>query len=146
MGCLLHLHDTQNRPHAAAPPPAPLAPARSHRLVTIPPVGWVNAAHTHGVPILGTLISEWDAGAAACRQLFGTLSSAEAAADQLAAIAAHHGFDGWLINIENAVDPAHIPNLLHFLRRGLQLPRRVGWMHRAKHRPLPTCDRLLCKL
>lgn len=142
MECLPHLHGTQNRPHAAAPPVAPL-PAHSHRLVTIPPVGWVNAAHTHGVPILGTLISEWDAGAAACRQLFGTMSSAEAAADQLAAIAAHHGFDGWLINIENAMDPAHIPNLLHFLRCGLWL---ACGMHHAKHGPLPTCDELLCKL
>lgn len=89
---------------------------RSHRLVTIPPVGWVNAAHTHGVPILGTLITEWEAGAAACRQLFGTAAVAEAAASQLAAIAAHRGFDGWLINIENGMESSDIPNLLHFLR------------------------------
>lgn len=89
---------------------------RSHRLVTIPPVGWVNVAHTHGVPVLGTLITEWEAGAVACRQLFGTAAAAEAVAAQLAAIAAHHGFDGWLINIENGVDTEHIPHLLHFLR------------------------------
>ena len=84
--------------------------------MTIPPVGWVNAAHTHGLPILGTLITEWEAGAAACRQLFGTAAAAEAAAAQLAAIAAHRGFDGWLINIENGMEPSDIPNLLHFLR------------------------------
>jgi len=88
----------------------------SHRLVTIPPPGWVNAAHTHGVPVLGTLITEWDAGAAACARLFGSVGAAEAAAEALASIAAWHGFEGWLVNIENAVDPAHIPNLLHFLR------------------------------
>ena len=32
----------------------------SHRLVTIPPPGWVNAAHTHGVPVLGTLFGSED--------------------------------------------------------------------------------------
>lgn len=57
-----------------------------------------------------------EAGAAQCRELFGSRQAAEAAADRLAAIAAHIGFEGWLINIENAVDPQHIPHLLHFLR------------------------------
>ena len=56
---------------------------------------WVNAAHTHGVPVLGTLITEWDAGAAACHALFGTREAAKAAAAALAAIAAHRGFEGW---------------------------------------------------
>jgi mannosyl-glycoprotein endo-beta-N-acetylglucosaminidase len=88
----------------------------SHRLVTIPPPGWVNAAHTHGVPVLGTLITEWEAGAAACRTLFGSAAAAEAAAAQLAAIAAHHGFEGWLVNVENDVEQGHVPHLLHFLR------------------------------
>ena len=88
----------------------------SHRLVTIPPPGWANAAHTHGVRVLSTLITEWEAGAAHCRRLFGTPASAEAAAQQLAAIASHHGFEGWIINIENEVEPGHIPHLLHFLR------------------------------
>ena len=34
----------------------------SHHFVTIPPPGWVAAARTHGVQILGTIITEWDAG------------------------------------------------------------------------------------
>lgn len=86
------------------------------RQVTIPPPGWINAAHTHGVRVLGTLITEWEAGAAACAQLFGSADAAAATAHALARIAACYGFEGWLVNIENEVQPGHIPNLLHFLR------------------------------
>ncbi len=32
----------------------------SHGFVTLPPSGWVAAAHTNGVPILGTVIMEWE--------------------------------------------------------------------------------------
>lgn len=101
--------------HQAATNTLP-APARRRRLVTIPPPGWINAAHTHGVAVLGTLITEWDAGAAACALLFGSPAAAEEAAAQLAAIAGHFGFEGWLVNIENEVAQEAIPHLLHFLR------------------------------
>lgn len=37
------------------------------------------------------------AGVAACRALFGTAAAAEATAERLAAIAAYHGFEGWLV-------------------------------------------------
>ena len=70
----------------------------SHHLVTLPPTGWVKAAHLHGTKVsmyrsadnpsivasmacavsqgmqcrqvLGTFITEWDAGKAVCSQLF----------------------------------------------------------------------------
>ncbi|KAL4447747.1 hypothetical protein ABPG75_004966 [Micractinium tetrahymenae] len=101
----------------------------SHRLVTIPPPGWINAAHVHGVRVLGTLITEWQAGAAACAQLFGGAEAAEAAAEALARIAACYGFEGWLVNIENEVAPGRIPNMLHFLRVLTERMREVapGW-------------------
>jgi mannosyl-glycoprotein endo-beta-N-acetylglucosaminidase len=38
----------------------------SHKLVTIPPPGWTHAAHLHGVPVLGTFITEWEEGAEVC--------------------------------------------------------------------------------
>lgn len=66
--------------------------------------------------MLGTVITEWDEGAALCEQLFGTPEASEKAAGQLTSIAAHHGFDGWLLNIENKLSDAAIPNLLHFIR------------------------------
>ncbi|GAQ78794.1 mannosyl-glycoprotein endo-beta-N-acetylglucosaminidase [Klebsormidium nitens] len=88
----------------------------SHHLVTIPPAGWTDAAHRHDVKVLGTFITEWDAGAAICREILSTVESARHVADQLVAIAMHHKFDGWLLNIENKVDLGQIPTLVEFVR------------------------------
>jgi endo-beta-N-acetylglucosaminidase D len=87
----------------------------SHKLVTIPPPGWTHAGHVHGVPTLGTFITEWEEGAEACAAFLASDATAEHAARQLAAIAAFFNFDGWVINIENDVPPSLIPRLLHFL-------------------------------
>lgn len=65
---------------------------------------------------MGTFITEWDKGAALCEQLFATPEASETAAGQLSRVAAHHGFDGWLLNIENKLSDTAIPNLLHFIR------------------------------
>jgi mannosyl-glycoprotein endo-beta-N-acetylglucosaminidase len=66
--------------------------------------------------VLGTFITEWDAGAATCAAAFSTMAAAEAVAERLASIAAQYGFEGWLINIENGMRPEHIVRLRHFLR------------------------------
>jgi mannosyl-glycoprotein endo-beta-N-acetylglucosaminidase len=66
--------------------------------------------------VLGTFITEWDAGKAACGRLFASEAAAECCAHQLAAIASWHGFEGWLINIENELDQGTLPHLLSFLR------------------------------
>lgn len=88
----------------------------SHALVTIPPPGWINAAHRNGVPVLGTFITEWAAGSLLCELMLWTEQSAEAAAMQLANIALYYGFEGWLLNIENPVLRRLIPSLVHFIR------------------------------
>ncbi|GJP70253.1 hypothetical protein CLOP_g1216 [Closterium sp. NIES-67] len=88
----------------------------SHHLVTVPPVAWSNCCRTHGVQSLGTFITEWEQGAAVCRQLLASPATAALAAQQLAELAHWHGFHGWLVNIENKVEKASIPTLLHFLR------------------------------
>ena len=80
----------------------------SHHCVTIPPKSWIDIAHTNGVRILGTFITE---SREACDLLFER-DHAEVAASKLAAIAEAHGFDGWLINIEN--DVANISQLVRF--------------------------------
>ena len=66
--------------------------------------------------ILGTFITEWQAGSILCELLLWTEQSAETAAVQLANIALFYGFDGWLLNIENPILHRHVPNLVHFIR------------------------------
>uniref|UniRef100_A0A7N0THI6 mannosyl-glycoprotein endo-beta-N-acetylglucosaminidase n=1 Tax=Kalanchoe fedtschenkoi TaxID=63787 RepID=A0A7N0THI6_KALFE len=89
----------------------------SHSLVTLPPPGWVNTAHRHGVKVLGTFITEWDEGRAISNKLLATRESAHMYADRLAELAAALGFDGWLINMEVQLDKEQIPNLKEFVSR-----------------------------
>lgn len=63
----------------------------------------------------GTFITEWDAGSAVCEDLLASEATVEAAVRQLARIALHHGFEGWLINIENKVPPAKVSGDLLYL-------------------------------
>ncbi|XP_006869712.1 PREDICTED: cytosolic endo-beta-N-acetylglucosaminidase [Chrysochloris asiatica] len=89
----------------------------SHQLVTIPPVGWTNAAHRHGVCVLGTFITEWNEGGKLCEAfLAGDERSYRAVADQLVRIAQFFRFDGWLINIENSLSLAAVRNTPPFLQ------------------------------
>ncbi|CAN8002203.1 unnamed protein product [Ixodes hexagonus] len=74
----------------------------SHHLVTIPPPGWINAAHRHGVKVLGTFITEWDPGTKILEEIKSS-QAVQKVATQLANVAASCGFDGWLINIESAL-------------------------------------------
>ena len=82
----------------------------SHNFITIPPPCWTNAAHKHGVVVLGTFITEWHDGAARCAEIFKDQFSYKQVADQLVSIAMYYGFDGWLMNIENPVQV--VQNLL----------------------------------
>ncbi|NXR15418.1 ENASE acetylglucosaminidase, partial [Semnornis frantzii] len=89
----------------------------SHHTVTIPPVCWTNAAHKNGVPVLGTFITEWTDGEKLCEAfLAGGEEAYRAVSEQLARIAQHYRFDGWLINLENTLSAAAVRNLSHFLR------------------------------
>ncbi|KAI1232521.1 Cytosolic endo-beta-N-acetylglucosaminidase, partial [Lamprotornis superbus] len=89
----------------------------SHHTVTIPPVVWTNAAHRNSVPVLGTFITEWTDGEKLCEAfLAGGEEAFGAVAEQLARIAQHFRFDGWLINIENKLSAAAVGNLPLFLR------------------------------
>ncbi|XP_020237238.1 cytosolic endo-beta-N-acetylglucosaminidase 1 [Cajanus cajan] len=87
----------------------------SHTLVTLPPPSWTNAAHRHGVKVLGTFITEWDEGRAACDTLLSTKETAQMYAERLAELAAALGFDGWLINMEVNLDQDQIFNLKEFV-------------------------------
>ncbi|XP_065870861.1 cytosolic endo-beta-N-acetylglucosaminidase 1-like [Euphorbia lathyris] len=87
----------------------------AHYLVTLPPPSWTNAAHTHGVKMLGTFITEGTEGRKVCDEVFATKESAQLYAERLAELAANLGFDGWLMNMEVALDVEQIPNLKEFV-------------------------------
>ncbi|KAJ6579582.1 glycoside hydrolase family 85 protein [Mycena vulgaris] len=89
----------------------------SHHRVTVPPPGWVTAAHRQGVKMLGTLIFE-DNGEDDCLRLlvgrlpksktgparqpseFRSLPLSSHYARVLAELAHQRGFDGYLLNFE----------------------------------------------
>ncbi|GMI87311.1 Endo-beta-N-acetyglucosaminidase 85B [Hibiscus trionum] len=56
----------------------------SHYLVTLPPPCWTNAAHRHGVKVLGTFITEGSDGYAICQKMLSTKDSAHKYAERLA--------------------------------------------------------------
>jgi len=96
----------------------------SHRMVTIPPANWINAAHRHGVPVLGTLITEWEQGTVACEELLSSDTKMQRAAHQLATLAQVYNFEGWVINIENELRREVVERLLVF----------VEWLTIAMHK------------
>ncbi|KAL0478585.1 hypothetical protein AKO1_008157 [Acrasis kona] len=89
----------------------------SHYRVTIPPPGWIEAAHSNGVKVLGNFITEWEEGEL---ELIKLLDGPDASfdkdasdqplytkyADLLVELASHYKFDGWFINIESKLPNA----------------------------------------
>ncbi|KAK0415878.1 hypothetical protein QR680_012168 [Steinernema hermaphroditum] len=98
----------------------------SHHLVTIPPLGWTNAAHSHITQILGTFITEFDQGVGHCEQLLADKESVDRTVTKLVQAATAFGFDGWLVNVENRIEPVQLENLKYFLE---ELTRK---MHEVK--------------
>ncbi|KAK0490293.1 glycoside hydrolase family 85 protein [Armillaria novae-zelandiae] len=89
----------------------------SHHCVTIPPHGWITAAHRQGVKMLGTLIFEGGAEPDCLRLLVGKLPKSSTGpavhlsspssipvsphyARVLAELAEERGFDGYLLNFD----------------------------------------------
>ncbi|XP_074568960.1 cytosolic endo-beta-N-acetylglucosaminidase 1-like [Curcuma longa] len=87
----------------------------SHDLVTLPPPCWTNAAHTHGVKVLGTFLVEWDEGRVTCDTLLSSKESSQMYAERLTELASALGFDGWLVNIEVKLDKKQVDNLKEFV-------------------------------
>lgn len=111
----------------------------SHKCISLPPPGWIRAAHQHGVPILGTLIFEWDESKPKLKQLLdgpvprrtkGIRSSLSTYyADQLIQVALAHGIDGFLVNVETPLDltPSSNP-ILSQLERQHNARRLQKWV------------------
>lgn len=88
----------------------------SHHFVTIPPFGWINAAHKHGVKILGTLISENAEGKLLWDEILKTRENIIKFADALIKLAKFYKFDGWLLNVENEIDEVDVIKLTFFVQ------------------------------
>ncbi|KAH8412630.1 hypothetical protein KR009_003908, partial [Drosophila setifemur] len=85
----------------------------SHGYVTIPPCGWLNAAHRHGVPTLGTFIVE---APGLLDEVLATQASVDLTVKALTRLCLHFGFEGWLVNVEVKVPQKNMPNLYYFVR------------------------------
>jgi endo-beta-N-acetylglucosaminidase D len=74
----------------------------SHKLVCVPPPTWTNMLHRNGVKVLGTILVEPQTEGSE-RLLQHTTEEDRThfpMVEKLARITTHHGFDGWLVNIE----------------------------------------------
>lgn len=99
----------------------------SHQFVTIPPLGWINAAHSHGVQILGTIITEWKDGEKLWQELFEHEDKIDKMINKLVEICKHCKFDGYLVNIENVVPAEHLDKMKNFVRKlTLQMHEQVN--------------------
>ncbi|XP_059482677.1 cytosolic endo-beta-N-acetylglucosaminidase isoform X2 [Neocloeon triangulifer] len=88
----------------------------SHKFVTIAPPVWVNAAHLHGVLILGTIITECDTGKKILEEYLHSSQEVRVKfIQQLVQISKYSGMDGWLINIENKVNQEDVRTLHEFV-------------------------------
>jgi endo-beta-N-acetylglucosaminidase D len=99
----------------------------SHKLVCVPPPTWTNTLHRNGVKSLGTILVEPQTRETErLLQRTGTNDNMVfGLAEQLANIAKHYGFDGFLVNIEKpfAKDEWDAHTLQAFL---LQLKKELG--------------------
>lgn len=86
----------------------------SHSYITIPPLPWINAAHRNGVPILGTYIVE---SPRLLNEVLESESQMLQIVECLVKVTQYCCFDGWLLNIECAVDSEKIPLLRQFVER-----------------------------
>lgn len=75
-----------------------------------PAGGWGGRPDLAGPLSAGTFITEWQEGGRQCEAfLAGDERSYQAVADQLVLIAQVLRFDGWLVNIENALSVSAAP-------------------------------------
>ncbi|KAL5275204.1 ENGASE family protein [Megaselia abdita] len=87
----------------------------SHQYVTIPPSNWINAAHKHGVTVLGTFITEWAEGKDKLLEVLQSQEAVNKTTDALVKCCKHFKFEGWLINIECEIPQQKVAKLLFFI-------------------------------
>lgn len=94
----------------------------SHNYITIPPLSWINAGHRNGVPVLGTIIVEFDNAKRTLDELLCSRQDIYRYVEAFVLVTKSFGFDGWLLNIECGVDEKQVPRLKEFVR---QMTKRI---------------------
>lgn len=89
----------------------------SHKFITIPPTTWINQMHRYGIKVYGTIITEWKEGKQRMEKFIETDAAIEKTVEKLEEIRQHFNFDGWLVNIENEVEPNDVPKLENFVKQ-----------------------------
>ncbi|KAG5469510.1 hypothetical protein LSCM1_02733 [Leishmania martiniquensis] len=75
----------------------------SHRRITVPPREWIDSGHSHGVPVLGTVITEGIGPLSELALLLTDPKHMAAIIARLVEVCDVYGFDGYLINIETSL-------------------------------------------
>ncbi len=88
----------------------------SHHFITIPPTGWIDVAHRHGVKVLGTLITEFDHGKKMWQQILASQKTMDKFVKRCTEIMEHVGFDGWLMNVENEIAAEDVDKVIEITR------------------------------
>ena len=94
--------------------------------VVVPDGEFTDAAHTNGVPVMGTIFFDWDGNASVVKNF---VSNYTAVADKLIALMDYYGFDGYFFNEETAVssDVAGKLNKMIAYMRNLRPDMLIGW-------------------
>lgn len=82
----------------------------------------MNAGHRNGVPVLGTIIVEFDNAKKTLDELLHSRQDLYRYVEALVLVTKNFGFDGWLLNIECGVDTEEVPLLKEFVR---QMTKRI---------------------
>ena len=67
--------------------------------------------------MLGTIITEWGPGKQLLEKILASEDNIEKFTAVTAAICAHYGFHGWLLNIENEVEPELVGQLIKLTKK-----------------------------
>ena len=88
----------------------------SHNLISLPPTQWIQVCHRHQVQVMGAFLTEWEAGSEICKELFRDEETVFQLSNYLVQLAEIYKLDGWLINVENPLDPSvEVPLMKLFL-------------------------------
>lgn len=87
----------------------------SHEYITIPTLPWINAAHSNGVKVLGTIIVESYRGKILLEEILKSPTYMDSIVESLVLIAKCCQFEGWLLNVECSLPENKIPLLRNFV-------------------------------